>query len=363
MNPARQAVHFFRPHEKIQRLVPITGGNVNDSWQVLLTPGELFILQKLSPAVFPDPLLVMVNLERVTNHLHQELQVQGHLSLKVPQLLYSAAGRTSYEDQAGNHWRMLTYIDNSRSLTTLDSPLQAEEIGRLLGCFHTLLTTLDPTTLHDPLPGFHVTPEYLKQYDTVRRSSQGHARNKEEHCVALIEHFRPRADILERHRQKLSTGIIHADPKVGNFLFTKDSKKTISLIDLDTVMPGLLIHDLGDCLRSCCNSAGEEIKNTTEVIFDTEMFAAALRGYSSQAMNMLNTKDRELLIDATWLISFELGLRFFTDHLMGNQYFKTQQPGQNLQRALIQLCLAQSILKQRSKLDLLQQRVMMTSIV
>lgn len=359
MNPENQALVFFLSQQTVRQITPIDGGNVNDSWQVQLSSGTFFVLQKLSPAVFPDPTLVMANLERVTDHLHQELQRQSNPSLQVSQLLHSPTGRASYEDRQGNHWRMLSYIDNSRTLRTLDTPIQAREIGRLLGCFHQLLTTLDPADLHDPLPGFHLTPDYLKQYDSIRTQHRRPANEQEKQCAALIEQSRHRADILERHRTSLGSGIIHGDPKVANFLFAKDSDTAISLIDLDTVMPGLLLHDLGDCLRSCCNRAGEEVEDVGEISFDAEMFEAALQGYCSQAISLLNTKDQELLIDAVWLISFELGLRFFTDHLAGNRYFKVQQPKQNLQRALIQLHLAKSILEQHSRLDLLWQQIMM----
>ncbi len=360
MKPEQQAVSFFFPDQEIQRLTPIGSGNVNDTWQVRLVSGTYAILQKLSPAVFPDPALVTANLKAVTDHLHQELKKKNDTSIQVPQLLHSPAGEANFLDHQGNHWRMLSYIHNSRTLTVLDSPVQGREIGRLLGCFHQLLSTLEPTDLHDPLPGFHVTSSYLKDYDDIRRRNARPTGTQEKECASMIKRFRDRADILERHRAELGTGIIHGDPKVANFLFSRENDTVISLIDLDTVMPGLLLHDLGDCLRSCCNPVGEDIEDPGTVSFDEKLFTAVMEGYCSQASDLLGPQDQQLLIDAAWLISFELGLRFFTDHLAGNHYFKIQRPGQNLHRALVQFHLSDSILKQRSRLDLLWQQIMMT---
>jgi len=360
VKPEQQAVSFFFPDQEIQRLTPIGSGNVNDTWLVRLVSGTYAILQKLSPAVFPDPALVTANLKAVTDHLQQALQKKDDTSIQVVQLLYSPGGEANFIDHQGNSWRTLSYIHDSRTLTVLDSPVQAREIGRLLGCFHQLLSTLDPAMLHDSLPGFHVTSRYLKDYDDIRRHLPPPVQTREQWCVDRIKRYRDRADILERHRAELGTGIIHGDPKVANFLFARDTDTAISLIDLDTVMPGLLLHDLGDCLRSCCNPVGEEIEDPEKISFDEERFATVMEGYCSQASDLLGPKDQQLLIDAAWLISFELGLRFFTDHLAGNHYFKVQHPDQNLHRALVQLHLADSILRQRSRLDLLWQRIMMT---
>ncbi len=360
MKPEQQAISFFFPDQEIQDLTPTGSGNVNETWLVRFASGRCTILQKLSPAVFPDPALVMTNLKRVTDHLQQELKKKNNTTIKVPQLLHSPSGEANFIDHQGNYWRMLSYIHDSRTLTVLDSPAQAEEIGRLLGCFHQLLSTLNPGNLQNPLPGFHITAQYLNDHDAISQQRSQPVDSREQWCTGQIEHFRNRTDVLERHREELRTGIIHGDPKVANFLFARNTNTAISLIDLDTVMPGLLLHDLGDCLRSCCNPGGENIKDPGDISFDEEHFAAVLSGYCSQAPGQLGPKDQQLLIDAAWLISFELGLRFFTDHLAGNHYFKVRRPNQNLHRALVQFHLAQSILKQRSRLDLLRQRIMMT---
>lgn len=360
MKAAQAALSFFLPGRRIAAIVPVSGGNVNDSYCVHLSSGQRFLLQRLNPSVFPEPGRVMENLQRVTAHLCREAQATRICAIQIPQIIQSLTGAATFEDRSGSSWRLLTWIEDSRTIPVIESTGQGREVGRLLGCFHRLLMNFDSDTLHDPLPGFHQTTRYLQQYDQIKKEKLLPVES-ERQCAAFIDAFRRRAGILEDHRPHLRSSLIHGDPKAANFLFARNSDTAISLIDLDTVMPGFLLYDLGDCLRSCCNCAGEEINNPSEVHFSGEMFAALLAGYCDQALVLLGDQDQELLIDAAFLISFELGLRFFTDHLAGNHYFKVERQGQNLDRALNQLYLAASIDKQRSTLDLLRQQVIIAA--
>ena len=148
-------------------------------------------------------------------------------------------------------------------------------------------------------------------------------------------------------------GVIHGDPKVANFLFDEAGERIISLFDLDTVKPGLLLHDLGDALRSCCNLAGETPADPEDARFDPGLFAAWLQGYSAEARDLLSASDLEFLVNAVALISFELGLRFYADYLEGDRYFKVASADQNLQRALTQFQLVRSIETQHDELSTL----------
>ena len=179
----------------------------------------------------------------------------------------------------------------------------------------------------------------------------GDGEARERFCRECIEENRDLVDLLERSRPQLTTTVIHGDPKAANFLFDLDKRRAVSLIDLDTVMEGLLLHDLGDCLRSCCNPLGEEVDDPRDAVFDPERFAALLEGYAASAGELLAKADRELLVEATRLICFELGLRFFSDHLAGNRYFKIKRPNQNLHRAMIQFYLLRSMDNNRSRLE------------
>lgn len=152
-------------------------------------------------------------------------------------------------------------------------------------------------------------------------------------------------DVLEaaKHQGKLPLRLIHGDPKVNNILFDTRTEQAVSIIDLDTIKPGLIHYDIGDCLRSGCNPLGEETMNWQAVQFDSDRCQYILQGYLSVAKSFLSPNDYTFLYDAIRLIAFELGLRFFTDFLAGNVYFKVHEPKQNLYRALVQFQLTASI--------------------
>jgi len=161
--------------------------------------------------------------------------------------------------------------------------------------------------------------------------------------------------ILENAREqgKLHLRPIHGDPKANNVLRDPDTGRAVGMVDLDTVKPGLVHYDIGDCLRSCCNPLGEETELWEDVRFDADLCRAVLQGYLSTARAFLSPADYEYLFDALRLLTFELGLRFFTDHLEGNVYFRTGREGHNLARALVQFRLTESIESQESAIRLI----------
>jgi hypothetical protein len=348
----RQVISFFFPQSKVTTIKPLGGGLVNDSWQFNLQSGKKYVLQRLNPSVFSNPMAVQNNLLKVTQHIHAQLPTLNHYPHQKGRefILFhpvsDQAGNISYKDNAGVIWRVLTYIDQTCSLRSISSPDQAEEIGTTLGLFHQLLADLPLDALTDPLPGFHNTPGYLEQYEQILAGSHN---SEVVDCQDFIKQHQKDAFLLE-NAHELSQQVIHADPKVANFLFSSDKERVVSLVDLDTVRPGLLLHDIGDCLRSCCNPLGEEVKNPEDVLFRKDYFAATIRGYLAIAADLLTPEDKHLLINSAWLISFELGLRFYSDYLINNCYFKVDYPEQNLFRARIQFALAHSIEQQYDRL-------------
>jgi Ser/Thr protein kinase RdoA (MazF antagonist) len=199
--------------------------------------------------------------------------------------------------------------------------------------------------LADTLEGFHITPRYLQGYDQVF-SHNGHNSGPEvKHCLRFVEERRQFATVLERAREqgRLKLRPVHGDPKVNNVMIEETTGRALSLVDLDTVKPGLVHYDIGDCMRSGCNPLGEETENWESVYFDPEIGAAILEGYLTQARHFLTAADYEYLFDSIRLITFELGVRFFTDYLAGDVYFKVRYPQHNLQRALVQFKLTESI--------------------
>lgn len=325
-------------------LVPYGRGNVHQTYLLQARPpGHDLLLQRLNPAVFPQPRPVLTNLKIVGAHLQQRL---SGLSLgrrwEVVQLQPTRDGQDWWQDPAGFFWRALNFISGTRTLEVITSLEQAREVGWALGLFHRLVADLPINQLADPLPGFHVTPRYLQEYDRLAR--QEHTGGTElRWAQEFVAARRGRVGVLEEAKAAgyLQEVPIHGDPKVNNLLWEQDRDLVVAVVDLDTVKPGLLLYDLGDCLRSAANPAGEETRAWEKVRFDLTTARAILTGY--QAINPLGQADRELLPQAVWLIAFELGLRFLTDYLAGNRYFRVQDPEHNLRRALVQFQVAASI--------------------
>lgn len=323
-------------------------GNINTTYLVT-TSRQPFVLQRINRQVFPKPIDVVENFAVVARHL-EEKQCLLKMPYHFAHLLPTTSGNAWFEDDAGEIWRAQSYL-TGRSLSTIRQTGQANEIGRALGCFHVLISDLAVEQLHDPLPGFHILPGYLAQFDSLASSFQGPGSADLDQCFTIVDHYRQMTPLLQLACEQghLHCRVIHGDPKVDNFLFDTGLKRAISLIDLDTIGPGLLHYDLGDCLRSCCNRGGES-GDPQRIDFDMDSCRAFLAGYKQEMGHSLSRHDREYLYDAVLLICFELGLRFLTDHLRGDTYFTVRRTGENLQRALVQFALVKRIAQQEEAL-------------
>lgn len=263
-------------------------------------------------------------------------------------LIPALDGSPSVVDSEGSLWRALSHIEDTITLSRVDTPLRAEQTGWALGHFHKRLIGLDIHKIQTPLPGFHQLSGYLHHYDQLAADQRGSHSADIRFCLETIRKERESALSLEKisRRGDIGQRVIHGDPKVANVLFDRNSGLAVSLIDLDTVGPGLLHHDLGDCLRSVGNMGGEE-SIPTRVQFDLDLCRSTLKGYFQEAAELVTARDRTLIYEGVKAITFELGLRFFTDYLQGGIYFKCQDPEEILQRALVQFFLLQDIKKQK----------------
>jgi Ser/Thr protein kinase RdoA (MazF antagonist) len=325
-------------------------GNINDTFLVTIDGGKdrHLILQRINTRVFLNPELVMHNMRVATEHilsrLHHGTSVEGR-RWEVPRVVPARDGRDCLVGADGSFWRGLSFIEGCRSFDAIVDDRHAGEVGYALGLFHSLLNDLPPDGLEDTLEGFHVTPRYLRHYDEVI-ARRGAAGSPEVHyCTRFVKDRYAWAHLLEdaKREGRLRLRPIHGDPKVDNIMIDAVTGRAAGIVDLDTVKPGLVHYDIGDCLRSGCNPSGEETTDWERVRFDTDICRAIFRGYLSDARRFLTEDDFSYFFDAVRLIAFELGLRFFTDFLEGDVYFKVKQPEHNLARALVQFRLVESI--------------------
>ena len=349
----------------VARIEPLGNGNVNATYRVYLVGPEQgsTVLQRLNTAVFRQPRLVMANIEAVAAHVERRL-AEGNpdpagRAWRTPAVLRRRGSDEPWLERDGQFWRMISFLEATRSVEAIEGPQQAREIGAGLGLFHALIHDLPAEQLADTLEGFHITPAYLDQYRSVLAESRVERCERCSEAIAFVAEREQRAGVLEEARAagKLQLRAIHGDPKINNLLLCERSGQAVALIDLDTVKPGLVHYDIGDCLRSGCNRLGEETADWRSVHFDLQLCEAILEGYLGQARGFLTEADYDHLFDAIRLLAFELGLRFFSDHLAGNLYFKVNRPGHNLQRALVQFRLTESIETQEGAIRALIERL------
>jgi Ser/Thr protein kinase RdoA (MazF antagonist) len=341
--PPREVLQHYFPEPEAVQLSSLGQGNINDTY-LAEAQNKTIVLQRINDQVFPVPQLIIDNLQHLSQHL---LSIPETCSQRWEDvvLVPTLDGSLSVRDDNNKLWRAISYVSNCNSVSQLTNPFQAEQMGWALGHFHKRLTGLDKNRIETVLPGFHDISSYLSHYDQLPLPSPTHDSTDIRLCMDTIQKERFRVLSLERALKKgaIHQTLIHGDPKVANVLFDKDSDRAVSIIDLDTVGPGLLQHDVGDCLRSVCNTAGEE-SDPAEASFDLDICSTTLKGYFSQADTLLTAIDREFIYDGLKTITFELGLRFFTDYLQGGTYFKCKSPEETLHKALVQFSLLQDII-------------------
>jgi Ser/Thr protein kinase RdoA (MazF antagonist) len=333
---------------------PFGSGNINDTFLVNVQGGRFqrFVLQRINTQVFRQPHLVMQNMRAFSEHVQSNTGLHPTRRWEVPHVLCARDGSDSYvEDEL--FWRSISFIEGSQTFDTVQSLEHASEAGFGLGLFHRSVADLSTAKMADTLPGFHITPSYLQEFLVAQETKIIPKSPEVTYCLKFIADRQEWATVLEdaKANGELPLRTIHGDPKINNFLIDNTTNHCISLIDLDTVKPGLVHYDIGDCLRSGCNPLGEETADWQAVHFEPELGQAMLQGYLESASAFLTDRDYDYIYDCMRLIALELGIRFFTDYLNGSVYFKTQYPEHNLSRALVQFRLAESIESQENTIN------------
>lgn len=345
---------------KIERFGP---GLINDTYLCECREGSAlrkYILQRINTSVFKHPEQVMDNVETVTTHIVGRLRAQGVANpyAITPALIHTRTGRSFHRDDAGAYWRMFHFIESGTVFDTVKDVKHAYEIGRGLGRFQTLVADMEPAALHDALPGFHYTPRYLREYDDALTANIKQRAAEVETERSFVARRRGLASLLADlvRSGEIPLRVVHNDPKVNNVMIRTDTHEAICMLDLDTVMPGIVHFDFGDCVRSAANPGGEDARDLGAVAIDFPLFESITGGYLREAGGFLSRKEIETLPVSVKVITFELGLRFLADYLRGDTYFKISYPLHNLHRARVQFKLLESIEAAESRMAALVTR-------
>lgn len=320
-------------------------GRIHDTYLVACSSGtrvQRYLLQRLNRSVFPRPMQLVENIARVTEHLR--LKVRGEKvtdpERRVLTLVPTRDGRLCHIDQSGEYWRAYLFIDGTHSVETVERATQARQAGAAFGCFIRQLADLPPPPLHEPIPGFHNT---LARFEALRRAVTADKLGRVAGSREEIRFAQRREDWVARQQgdPRQPARIVHNDTKVSNLLFDDGTGEVVCVVDLDTVMPGQARHDFGDLARSIIGTGGED--DGKAVSLRLPLFEAVTYGYLVGAAGLLSEAELEALAEAPRLVALELGVRFLTDHLQGDQYFRVGRPGDNLLRSKRQFRLVQSM--------------------
>ncbi|MET0118366.1 MAG: aminoglycoside phosphotransferase family protein [Sedimenticola sp.] len=316
---------------------PVGEGLINDSYLVKC-PARQYLLQRINTRVFQNPAAVMQNIARVTGHLAEKARQRypDDWQRRVLTLVPTCEDEPMWQDGHGNCWRMYPFIENSRTLQSLSDPGEAYSAAHTFGGFVRELADLPPPTLHETIPAFHDTPARLARLEAVINADPVKRRAGAEEVTEKILSYRKLTTALGERQLPLRT--VHNDTKINNVLFDASTGDALCVVDLDTVMPGLALHDFGDLVRSAASVASAD-----GLRLDITLYEALLRGWVDGTGEILTRDERSMLWIAPQVITLELAIRFLTDHLEGDRYFKTDHPTRNLERAEQQLSLLRSI--------------------
>lgn len=324
-------------------------GHINDTFRLTVNDGgkEIhYILQRINNRLFTDVEKLMHNIELVTEFCRRSVEARGGDPMReCLNIVRTKEGQTYYSDGT-NYFRMYIFIENATTYQAVRNPCDFYESAVAFGNFANLLAGFDASQLYEVLPDFHNTRvRYANFVTAVEKDEYGRLAEVRKE----IEWVNAHKDLCGKIVDKIASGeiplrVTHNDTKLNNVMIDDATGKGIAVIDLDTVMPGSLCYDFGDSIRFGCNSAAEDETDTSKVHFVFELYKTYLDGYLSAVGESITQREKELLPWGAVLMTYECGMRFLTDYLEGDVYFRTHRPKQNLDRARTQFKLVDDML-------------------
>lgn len=330
---------------------PYGNGHINDTY---CTETPKFILQRINTKIFTDADQLMDNIENVTSFLREKIiAAGGNPDVETLTVIPTVDGKNCYHYDDENVFRVYKFISGTKTVEndkTLDDLYNA---GRGFGKFQNMLSDFPVEKLHETIADFHNTPkrvEALKQ--AIAEDKAGRAASVQEEIRFALEEAKMANVVVDGIADgSIPVRVTHNDTKINNILFDADTGEALCVIDLDTVMPGSMLYDFGDTLRMGASTAAEDEPDMSKVCFDTEPFRKFAEGYLQETKDALTEREIELLPFSAKLMTYECGIRFLTDYLNGDTYFKIHREHQNLDRARNQFKLVADITKKEDELN------------
>ena len=329
-------------------------GHINDTFR-LICEKHPYILQRMNTDIFQDPVSLMRNIEGVTTFLRQEvMKNNGDPDRETLNLIRTREGAPYYVDSRGNYWRMYLFIEGATCYNLVEKPEDFYQSGKAFGHFQRLLAHYPARELAETIPGFHDTPGRFRAFrkaveeDICGRASE--VQNEIQFVMDREQDMGLAMDMLAKG--ELPLRVTHNDTKLNNIMIDDKTGKGICVIDLDTVMPGLAMNDFGDSIRFGASTGAEDEIDLSKVSCDMELFDLYAKGYIEGCGGKLTKKEIELMPMGAKVMTFECGMRFLTDYLEGDHYFKIHREHHNLDRCRTQFKLVEDM---EAKWDIMQE--------
>ena len=341
----------------------IVSGNINSTYKVSFArDGESkeYILQKINKQVFKEPSKVMDNIVRITNHIRTKVDKRGESTRTgVLRVFYSKQEKKPYVvDDCGDYWRCCRFIHNSTTYDTCDDLEIIRKIGSAFGRFQNDLNDFPATSLFITIPDFHNTKARYQAFrQAIEIDPYQRASKVKEQTQKLFEYEKKACELQEHlDNKELPYRVTHNDTKSNNVSIDKSTGDVLAVLDLDTVMPGAIAHDFGDAIRFIANTRKEDDPRYDLVELDLTKYEAFAKGFVGEVGSVLIDLEKKTLNLGVFTMTVELALRFLTDYILGDKYFRNNYPGHNVDRAKNQIALSQSILDNFEQMEEILQK-------
>ncbi len=354
-NPGALANHFAL-RGTIKEISPWGNGHINDTYRITLKEADKpgYILQRKNHRVFKDIPGMMENIVRVTTHIRKKLESQKvpDIDRKVITLVRTKNGNYYHRDEAGNYWACFLFIQGCKSYEKIEKPGQAYLAGKAFGQFQKQISDLPGKPLNETIPDFHNIEFRLRNFQQALKINY---RNRSQNVQDEIGFAKKRAEEMKTLLNLLKAGklpprITHNDTKINNILFDQQDH-ILCVIDLDTVMPGLVHYDYGDAIRTAANTAGEDEQDLSKIAVNMQIFEAFTRGFLEELNEVLTPEEKKWLPLAARFMTYIMGLRFLTDYLEGDVYYKINDPDHNRVRARSQFRLVEEMEQRKKEME------------
>lgn len=329
---------------------PFGSGHINDTYLLTFQISQMgslkVILQRMNREVFTAPVELMENITRITSYLRQKIiQNGGDPDRETLNLIPTLDKKPYFLDKEGDYWRSYLFITDATCYDRIEKPDDFYQSGIAFGRFQSLLADFPAQQLYETIPGFHDTKKRFRAFlDAVEKDVCNRAKGVSEEIRFILAQEQTAnvfGDLLEKGQLPLR--VTHNDTKLNNIMIDNKTGKGLCVIDLDTVMPGLAMNDFGDSIRFGANTAAEDEQDLSKVSCDLGLFEVYVKGFLEGCGGKLTKKEIELLPMGAKVMTFECGIRFLTDYLEGDHYFKIQKKEHNLHRCRTQLKLIEDM--------------------